>query len=219
MLRRRVGGMRSSPLRKRAVGPLRTTGATVRPDTHGSAPAAQCGTVKGRNSLVRLVSFAQRVPRAAGCDPRQTLPRRPVNSGPHAAPAVCPQCCGCLWLPPQLFEGVIPFTISTQYLDDTVLLMACGEIDRACEPVCDDVLASLPATLSSVVLDMQKVPFMDVTGLHFLCALHRHTARHRIQLHTRGWRAQPRYVLDSALHLDLQGADLNIAVRAALDLL
>ncbi|MEU5017775.1 STAS domain-containing protein [Streptomyces angustmyceticus] len=130
-----------------------------------------------------------------------------------------PQRCGCWWLPLQLLEGVIPFTISTQYLDDTVLLMACGEIDRACEPVCDGVLAALPTTLSSVVLDVQKVSFMDVTGLHFLCALHRHTARHGIRLHTRGWRSQPLYVLDSALHLDLPGADLNTAVRAALDLL
>ncbi|MER0477933.1 STAS domain-containing protein [Streptomyces sp. Edi2] len=132
---------------------------------------------------------------------------------------MCPQCCGCRRLPPQLFEGIIPFTISTQYLDDTVLLMARGEIDRACEPACDDALASLPATLDGVVLDMQNVPFMDVTGLHFLCALHRQTTRHHTRLHTRGWQAQPRYVLDSALHLDLRGADLNIAVRAALDLL
>ncbi|KOG38047.1 hypothetical protein ADK74_34010 [Streptomyces decoyicus] len=95
--------------------------------------------------------------------------------------------------------------------------MACGEIDRAADPACDRALASLPATLSSVVLDMQQVPFMDVTGLHFLCGLHQHTTRHRTRLHTRGWQTQPRYVLDSALHLDLQGADLHTVVRAALD--
>ncbi|MFC9229670.1 STAS domain-containing protein [Streptomyces decoyicus] len=149
---------------------------------------------------------------------------------PPAAPAVAarelrttrgarrvPAVFGCSRLPLQPFEGVIPFSISTQYLDDTVLLMACGEIDRAADPACDRALASLPATLSSVVLDMQQVPFMDVTGLHFLCGLHQHTTRHRTRLHTRGWQPQPRYVLDSALHLDLQGADLNTVVRAALD--
>ncbi|MFG2826865.1 STAS domain-containing protein [Streptomyces sp. NPDC048434] len=151
------------------------------------------------------------------------IPGSSCRGGPrtpdHTRRLPCARSAAAAWLPPQLFEGVIPFTISTQYLDDTVLLMACGEIDRACEPACDRVLASLPAALSDVVLDMQNVPFMDVTGLHFLCALHRHTARHHTRLHTRGWRAQPRYVLDSALHLDLQGADLNTAVRAALDLL
>ncbi|WP_324608892.1 STAS domain-containing protein [Streptomyces sp. NRRL S-1813] len=163
------------------------------------------------------MSLARAALREAGCGPRQlpALAARELRTthGARRVPAVF----GCSRLPPQTFEGVIPFSISTQYLDDTVLLMARGEIDRAADPACDRALAALPATLSSVVLDMQQVPFMDVTGLHFLCGLHQHTTRHRTRLHTRGWQAQPRYVLDSALHLDLQGADLNTVVRAALD--
>ncbi|MFG2138365.1 STAS domain-containing protein [Streptomyces sp. NPDC048650] len=102
-------------------------------------------------------------------------------------------------------------------MGDTVLLVLNGELDHETEPALRRTLAALPGTLSSVVLDMQHVPFMDSAGLHFLRGMHRHTARHGISLFTRGWQAQPRFVLEAALHLDLTGADLSSAVRAALD--
>ncbi|MFH8569957.1 STAS domain-containing protein [Streptomyces sp. NPDC017993] len=102
-------------------------------------------------------------------------------------------------------------------MDDTLLLTARGEIDRACEPDLNRLLDSLPITLSDLVLDMQDVRFMDVTGLHFLCDLHQRTARRHTRLHTRGWQAQPRYLLHAAVHLNMQGQDLNTVVRAALE--
>ncbi len=102
-------------------------------------------------------------------------------------------------------------------MDDTLLLTARGEIDRACEPDLNRLLDALPISLSDVVLDMQDVRFMDVTGLHFLCELHHRTARRHTRLHTRGWQAQPRYLLHAVAHLNVQGRDLNTVVRAALE--
>ncbi|MGW7194541.1 STAS domain-containing protein, partial [Streptomyces sp. NPDC054838] len=70
---------------------------------------------------------------------------------------------------------------------NTLLVTPHGAIDHRAEPELARLVAGLPSDVRVVVLDMRDVPFMDLTGLHFLVRVYRHAEAHGQQLTGLGW--------------------------------
>ncbi|MDJ0386200.1 STAS domain-containing protein [Streptomyces sp. G-G2] len=62
------------------------------------------------------------------------------------------------------------FSATATPVDDTVLIIAAGEMDADVTPDLDLILRALPAG-TAVVLDMTAVTFMDIDGLRLVLSL------------------------------------------------
>ncbi|MEU6890530.1 STAS domain-containing protein [Streptomyces sp. NPDC046557] len=109
------------------------------------------------------------------------------------------------------------FWIGVRRQGNTLLVTPHGAIDHRAEPELARVLAVLPVDGRLVVLDMRGVPFMDLTGLHFLVRLHRRVQENGQQLTGLGWQSQPRRLLNTVLErdhaVDEDAADRRPAAR------
>jgi anti-sigma B factor antagonist len=64
----------------------------------------------------------------------------------------------------------VTFSISSQRLDDGILVALVGDVDLATATVVDDELRRAGESESMVVLDLAQVSFMDSTGLRSVIA-------------------------------------------------
>ncbi|MFH8340685.1 ANTAR domain-containing response regulator [Streptomyces sp. AM6-12] len=76
------------------------------------------------------------------------------------------------------------------------LLTARGELVHGGTDTLGDALAALPPDITAVEVDLAGVSFLDTTGLACLDLLSEYGRRHGVRVTTRGWRGQPRRVLE-----------------------
>ncbi|MEW2623560.1 ANTAR domain-containing protein [Streptomyces sp. NPDC048106] len=75
-------------------------------------------------------------------------------------------------------------------------LTARGELVHGATDTLGDALAALPPEITAIELDMAGLSFLDTTGLACLDLLAEYGRHRGIRLTTRGWRGQPRRVLE-----------------------
>ncbi len=95
------------------------------------------------------------------------------------------------------------FTVNTmRESDGTVVLAPAGELDIDSCPALDSAVAYLPPRVGTLRLAMDRVSFMDVSGIHFLAALQRRCAARHTALEVCGLCPQATRLLEVAeVHL------------------
>ncbi|MFJ6663780.1 ANTAR domain-containing protein [Streptomyces sp. NPDC091383] len=76
------------------------------------------------------------------------------------------------------------------------LLTVRGELVHGGTDTLGDALAALPPGITAIELDVAGVSFLDTTGLACLDLLNEYGGQHGVRVTTRGWRGQPRRVLE-----------------------
>ncbi|AQS69741.1 ANTAR domain-containing protein [Streptomyces pactum] len=110
--------------------------------------------------------------------------------------------------PPRLAGRPATLVIDGQVDVGRALLVPRGELVHGCVDILAEALATLPADVERVDLDMGDVLFMDTAGLQFLDLLGGYSQRQAVPATATNWRGQPLRVLE------LTGLDTTDPLRA-----
>ncbi|MFD7261695.1 STAS domain-containing protein [Streptomyces sp. NPDC059874] len=88
------------------------------------------------------------------------------------------------------------FDITVRRYGPTLHVTLAGELDLDTRSALDDVQAAFTEGVAVLACDMQRLTFMDVTGMHRLLDLARRAGERGIAFLAYNWRPQPRRLLD-----------------------
>ncbi|MFE5395512.1 ANTAR domain-containing protein [Streptomyces sp. NPDC056568] len=100
--------------------------------------------------------------------------------------------------PPRLAGQPATLVIDDRVETGRAVLLPRGELVHGCADILAEALATLPADIERVEVDMAGVVFMDTAGLEFLDILGGHGRRQAVPVTTANWRGQPLRILELA---------------------
>jgi anti-anti-sigma regulatory factor len=100
--------------------------------------------------------------------------------------------------PPRLAGQPATLVIDGRVETGRAVLLPRGELVHGCADILAEALATLPADIERVEVDMAGVVFMDTAGLEFLDILGGHGRRRSVPVTTANWRGQPLRILELA---------------------
>ncbi|MBT2446220.1 STAS domain-containing protein [Streptomyces sp. ISL-43] len=120
----------------------------------------------------------------------------PSAARPSTGAVACPDPSGHASSPPVAARWYdMDFRMMMRRYGPTVHLSPAGELDLETRSALDEVQAGLDG-VTVVACDMQRLTFMDVTGLHALTAFVRRLDGRGIAFFAYNWQPQPRRLLD-----------------------
>ncbi|MFE2046963.1 ANTAR domain-containing protein [Streptomyces sp. NPDC059459] len=100
--------------------------------------------------------------------------------------------------PPRLAGQPATLVIDDRVETGRAVLLPRGELVHGCADVLAEALATLPADVERVEVDLAGVVFMDTAGLEFLDILDGYGHRQAVPVTTANWHGQPLRILELA---------------------